>query len=152
MSGFPNKRPARNVIAGQPAAVAVDPRRSASCLLRGDFVPHKHPVVLLYVHPLLGEGIAAHVQTQTGVEVQAVSATDLSAVSRALAGDPRVIIFERSPQIETLDLASLAPHAVLIDVTETVGLGPVPKSPYVPTSAESLLAAMHPALAKAAVR
>lgn len=110
-------------------------------------MPHKHPVVLLYVHPLLGEGIASHVQSETGVEVQAVSAADRNAVAKALAGDPRVIIYERSPIVESLDLAELAPHAVLIDVTDTVGLGPVPKAPYVPTSAESLIAAVQPALA-----
>ena len=110
-------------------------------------MPHKHPVVLLYVHPLLGQGIASHVQAETGVEVQAVSSIDLPGIRRALAGDPRVIIFERSPVLDILDLPALAPHAVLIDVTDTVGLGPVPKAPFVPTSAESLLAAVQPALA-----
>lgn len=113
---------------------------------------HKHPVVLLYVHPLLGEGIAAHVQSETGVEVRAESALDLDGVIAALGGDPRVIIYERSTVIEKLDLPRLAPHAVLIDVTDTIGRGPVPNAPFVPTSAEALLAAMHPALVKMPAR
>ena len=111
-------------------------------------MPYKHPVVLLYVHPLLGQGIASHVQSETGVEVNAVSALDAVAVRAVLSGDPRVIIYERSPVVDALDLPSLAPHAVLIDVTDTVGRGPVATAPFVPTSAESLLAAVHPALSR----
>ena len=89
--------------------------------------PRRHPVVLLSVHDLLGHGIARYLLDQTGVEVSVVSADDRCAAMAALAADPRVVIFERSPVVDSLDLAALAPHAVLIDVSTAVATGtPIP--------------------------
>jgi hypothetical protein len=85
-------------------------------------------VVLLYVHPLLGEGIAAYVTSETGVPVSAVSALDHEAVSAALAAHPRVVIFERAAGVDLADLTCQAPGAVLIDVSAAVMSGtPIPE-------------------------
>ena len=59
-------------------------------------VDQTQPVVLLYVHALLGEGIASYVTAETGIPVRAVSALDHDAVVSALADHPRVVIFERA--------------------------------------------------------
>jgi hypothetical protein len=91
------------------------------------------PVVLLYVHALLGEGIAAYVTSETGVPVRAVSALDRDAVSSALAGHPRVVIFERTAGVELADLTCQAPGAVLIDVSAAVTAGqPIPEQGQAP--------------------
>ena len=84
----------------------------------------QRPVVILYEHALLGEGIARYLRAQAGVEATVVSAFDLQAVSSALALGPAVIIFELTEPLKQVDLTTLAPHAVLIDVSTVVTRGP----------------------------
>ena len=84
----------------------------------------KRSVVILYEHPLLGEGIAKYLRTKGGVEAMVASARDLDAVTSALAFGPTVVIFERSEPLREVDLAALAPRAVLIDVSTVVTCGP----------------------------
>jgi hypothetical protein len=101
-----------------------------------------HPVVLLYVHPILGEGIAAYVTAETGVPVQAVSALDREAVSTALSAEPRVVIFERAAGVDLADLTCQAPGALLIDVSAAVMSGtPIPEQGQVP-AVESIVHAV----------
>jgi hypothetical protein len=78
-------------------------------------------VVVLYEHPLLGEGIARILLVETDAEVAVAPAGDRCAVEAALARDPSVVIFERG-RCE-LDRARLAPHAVLIDVSAAMSTG-----------------------------
>ena len=85
----------------------------------------QHPVVILYEHALLGEGIAKYLRAQTGVEATVASGRDLEAVTSALAFGPTVVIFELSDTLRQVDLTTLAPHAVLIDVSTVVTRGPV---------------------------
>lgn len=77
----------------------------------------EHLVVLLYVHALLGEGIAAYVTNETGVRVSAVSALDPDAVASALASHPRVVIFEQSPAVDADRITCQAPGAVVFDMS-----------------------------------
>ena len=82
------------------------------------------PAAMLYEHALLGEGIAEYLRAETGVEVVLAPARDLEAVKAVLALGPGVVIFERSGPLGEVDLAELAPHAVLIDVSTAVCRGP----------------------------
>ena len=81
------------------------------------------PVVILYEHALLGEGIARYLLAQTGVTPTVESAVDLQGVLSALALRPAVVIFESTEQLLQVDLATLAPQAVLIDVSTVVTRG-----------------------------
>jgi hypothetical protein len=102
-----------------------------------------HPVVVLSVHSLLGHGIAHYLLGQTGVEVAVVDASVPADVVAALQTDPRVVIFERNDVVDALDLATLAPHAVLIDVTPVVSAGtPLPSQPDAP-QVETIVDAVH---------
>jgi DNA-binding NarL/FixJ family response regulator len=83
----------------------------------------QHPVVILYEHALLGEGIARYLRAQSGVEATVASAHDLEAVKSALAYGPAVVIFELSDALRQVDLSTLAPDAVLIDVSTVVARG-----------------------------
>jgi hypothetical protein len=78
------------------------------------------PVVLLYVHELLGAGLADHIRATTGVEVLAVPACEPLEVQAALARRPRVVIFERSAGIDEDVLAAIVRGATLIDVSDAV--------------------------------
>jgi hypothetical protein len=83
----------------------------------------QHPVVILYEHALLGEGIAKYLRAQLGVEAMVASALDLQAVTSALALGPAVVIFELTEPLNQVDLSTVAPHAVLIDVSTVVTRG-----------------------------
>jgi hypothetical protein len=80
-------------------------------------------VVILYEHPLLGEGIARHVLAQCGVQPTIAPVSDHKAVRTALERQPSIVIFELSTALPQGDLATLAPGAVLIDVTGAVNRG-----------------------------
>ena len=56
----------------------------------------RRPVVILYEHALLGEGIAKYLRAQTGVEATVAPSHHPEAVRLALALDPAVVIFESS--------------------------------------------------------
>jgi hypothetical protein len=86
----------------------------------------QHPVVILYEHALLAEGIAKYLRAQMGVESTVASAQDLQAVTSALALGPAVIIFELSEALQQIDLTALAPQATLIDVSNVVTRGSSP--------------------------
>lgn len=84
----------------------------------------QHPVVILYEHALLGEGLAKYLHAETGVEATVARGHDLQAVASALALGPAVVIFELSDALRLVDLSALAPKAVLIDVSTVVARGP----------------------------
>jgi hypothetical protein len=83
----------------------------------------QRPVVILYEHALLGEGIGRYLLAQIGVKATVAPALDLEAVTSALALGPAVVIFELSEPLQQVDLTTLAPHAVLIDVSTVVTRG-----------------------------
>jgi DNA-binding NarL/FixJ family response regulator len=85
----------------------------------------QHAVVILYKHALLGEGIATYLRAQVGVEATVASARDPQAVTSALALGPAVVIFESSDPFQQFDLTTLAPQAVLIDVSTVITRGSV---------------------------
>lgn len=82
-------------------------------------------VVILYEHPLLGEGLAKYLRARAGVEATVASARDSQAVTSALALDPGVVIFELSDPIRQVGLAAIVPRAVLIDVSTVITRGTV---------------------------
>lgn len=82
------------------------------------------PVVILYEHELLGEGIAKYLLAQLGVEATVASALDPDKVISALTLGPGVVIFELTESLRQVDLTALAPGAVLIDVSTVVTAGP----------------------------
>jgi len=85
----------------------------------------QRPVVILYEHALLGEGIAKYLRAQTGIEATVAPSHHPEAVRLALALGPAVVIFESSNPFQQYDLSTLAPHAILIDVSAVITRGSV---------------------------
>lgn len=114
--------------ASTAGATTVTPTTAPGAIQRGRAVDGEaqHPVVILYEHALLGEGLAKYLRTQTGVEATAALGHDLQAVTSALALNPAVVIFELNDALRQVDLSALAPQAVLIDVSTVVARGPGP--------------------------
>jgi hypothetical protein len=73
-------------------------------------------IVILYSHPLLGEGIAQLLADEVDADVQLCQVDDVECTRAALMDTPDVVILERSSLVEATDLLHLAPSALLIDV------------------------------------
>ncbi len=82
-------------------------------------------VVVLYEHPLLGEGIAAYLARE-GVEVTALPVDDVDAVSEAVGASTLVLVIERGAPDGAVPLPRMSPDAAVIDVSHTVAAGEVP--------------------------
>jgi DNA-binding NarL/FixJ family response regulator len=78
-------------------------------------------VVVLYTHPLLGEGVEKMLAAEDGFDVVAVSSRDIEAAERALTSEPDVVVFERNTPLQAIDLLKLTPNALLIDVGMDAG-------------------------------
>jgi hypothetical protein len=100
---------------------------------------------VVYEHPLLGEGVARLVRAATGARVIAVAGEDPDAVAGVLAVTPRVVIVERGPLLEGLDLSAAAPGAAVIEVSPA-GSGPDPL-PGRPCGTADVIEAVRRALA-----
>jgi DNA-binding NarL/FixJ family response regulator len=58
-------------------------------------------IVILYLHPLLGEGLASLLSAELGVTVTAVERSDEPAVARALAAKPDLVVLEGADSSRT---------------------------------------------------
>ena len=73
-------------------------------------------VVILYTHPLLGEGLQRLLGSAPGLDVQLVQVDGAEVVEQALRLAPDVVIVERTPILQAIDLLRLAPSALVVDV------------------------------------
>ena len=105
-------------------------------------------VLILYAHPLLGEGIAELLESEPGLEVVAVRSDERVMVERSLAAAPDVVIFERGDPDRAVEILEMAPAALVIDV----GIGPGPTLTYrreeISARPEAILAAIRQAPAR----
>lgn len=76
----------------------------------------RQQVVILYAHPLLGEGLGRLLAGHPDLDVALVLISERAQAEAALAGSPDVVIMERTPPLQAMDLMPLAPGALLIDV------------------------------------
>jgi DNA-binding NarL/FixJ family response regulator len=73
-------------------------------------------VIILYEHPLLGEGLERLLRAEADLEVELVHVDSLDVARGALTTSPDVVILERCAPVQALDLLQLAPSALFIDV------------------------------------
>lgn len=83
-------------------------------------------VLILYTHPLLGEGLAEMLAADPSLDVVAIPAGDAERTECALATSPQVIIFERGNPDRAVEILERVPNALIIDV----GIGPGPTFTY----------------------
>jgi DNA-binding NarL/FixJ family response regulator len=88
----------------------------ATKLVEGRVPGESRRVVILYDHPLLGEGLERLLRDRTGLEVALVHVDGIDAARTALATKPDVVILERCAPVQAIDLLRLAPDALFIDV------------------------------------
>jgi chemotaxis response regulator CheB len=76
-------------------------------------------VLVLYSHPLMGEGLGRMLETERGIEVAAVDVSLPGAVDAALALEPDVIIVEEGGAIDAGDIVRRSNCSVVLDVDIT---------------------------------
>ena len=73
-------------------------------------------VVILYRHPLFGEGIAHLLSSEPDLDVAWVALDDAASMERSLSHAPNVVVFERGDPDTAVEILRQAPEALVIDV------------------------------------
>ena len=76
-------------------------------------------VLLLYSHPLMGEGLGKMLAAEPGVVVDAVDIGITEAVDAAIARDPDVIVVEEGGAVDAADVVRRSSCPVVLDVDIT---------------------------------
>ena len=76
-------------------------------------------VLVLYSHPLMGEGLGRMLAAEPGLAVDAVDVAQTGAVDAALASLPDVIIVEEGGQLDAADIVRRSTCSVVLDVDIT---------------------------------
>lgn len=76
-------------------------------------------VLLLYSHPLMGEGLLKMLAAEPGVAVDAVDIGITEAVDAAIALDPDVIVVEEGGAVDAADVVRRSDCPVVLDVDIT---------------------------------
>lgn len=107
---------------------------------------HSVTVVILYRHPLFGEGIEHLLAHEPEMAVHSVPSADARAVADRLAEQPDVVIVERGASDTAVDVLRSAPDALVIDVA----LEPGPTFAYhrevIRSQPEGIIAAIRQAV------
>jgi DNA-binding NarL/FixJ family response regulator len=73
-------------------------------------------VLVLYSHPLMGEGLGRMLAAEPGLDVAAVDVALPGAVESALAAEPDVIIVEEGGPLDAADVVRRSTCSVVLDV------------------------------------
>ncbi len=76
-------------------------------------------VLLLYSHPLMGEGLGRMLETEPGLTVEAVDVSARGAVDAALAAGPDVVIVEEGGPLDAADVVRRSTCSVVLDLDIT---------------------------------
>lgn len=74
-------------------------------------------VLVLYDHPLLGEGLGALMASEPELEVERIAMGDPNAMERAIASDADVVILEEGGPVGLLDLLRDSRCRAIVDVS-----------------------------------
>jgi DNA-binding NarL/FixJ family response regulator len=74
-------------------------------------------VLVLYDHPLLGEGLSALMTTVPGLVVERIAMGEADAMERALAYDADVVILEEGGPVGLVDLLRTSRVKAIVDVS-----------------------------------
>ena len=103
-------------------------------------------VLVLYSHPLLGEGLERMLAAEAGFVVDAVEASTAAAVDAALARDPAVIVVEAGSSVDAADIVRRTTCAVVINVDITSALASTLRRESIRSRPEEVVAAIRSAL------
>lgn len=109
-------------------------------------------VLVLYSHPLMGEGLGRMLAAEPGLAVEAVDVAMAGAVDAALATEPDVIVLEEGGALDAADIVRRSTCAVVLDVDITTTNAWSLRREVLPTRPDDFLATLRSAVARATER
>jgi hypothetical protein len=100
-------------------------------------------VIILYSHPLLGEGLGRLLGNEPELFVEQFHVDDLDEAEQALSCSPDVVVLERTPPVQAIDVLRLAPAALLVDVGLDAGPTWTYRRDEIGPQPDALLRAIH---------
>jgi chemotaxis response regulator CheB len=85
--------------------------------------PEQVRVLVLYSHPLMGEGLSRMLAAEPGVAVEAVDLGEADAVNAALATEPEVVVVEEGGAMDAAEVVRRSRAALVLDVDITTADG-----------------------------
>lgn len=76
-------------------------------------------VLLLYSHPLMGEGLGRMLSAEPGIELDSADVSQADVVTAALAREPEVVILEEGGAVDAADIVRRCKASVVLDVDIT---------------------------------
>jgi len=105
-------------------------------------------ILVLYSHPLMGEGLERMLAAEPGLEVAAVDVAEGTAVAAALAAEPDVIIVEEGGPLDAADIVRRSTCSVVLDVDITTASAWSLRREALPTRPEDFLASLRATVAR----
>ena len=87
-----------------PLASPHGPRAAVRVVGSASLSPDQVRVLVLYSHPLMGEGLGRMLAAEPGVVVTAVDIAETDAVNAAIASEPEVIVVEEGGAVDAADI------------------------------------------------
>lgn len=81
--------------------------------------PYMVRVLLLYSHPLMGEGLGRMLSAEPGIELETADMNQADLVTAALSRKPEVVIVEEGGAVDAADIVRRTKCAVVLDVDIT---------------------------------
>jgi DNA-binding NarL/FixJ family response regulator len=103
-------------------------------------------VLLLYSHPLMGEGLQRMLAAEPGITVDAVEIGITAAVDAAIARDPDVIVVEEGGAVDAADVVRRSNCPVVLDVDITTTRAWTLRREILSTRPDDFLAAIRAAV------
>ena len=104
-------------------------------------------VVVLYSHPLLGEGLGRMLAAEPDLVVTTVNLGTIEALDEALAAKPDVVVFEEGGPIGVLEVLRRSGATVVVDVDITSSTAWTLRRQALRSAPEEVLGAIRDALA-----
>jgi DNA-binding NarL/FixJ family response regulator len=76
-------------------------------------------VLVLYSHPLMGEGLGRMLAAEPGIEVESADIAEPGAVDLALSHEPEVVIIEEGGALDAGDIVRRSRCSMVLDVDIT---------------------------------
>jgi DNA-binding NarL/FixJ family response regulator len=107
-------------------------------------------VLVLYSHPLMGEGLGRMLAAEPGIEVESADIAEPGAVEAALAHEPEVVIIEEGGTLDAADIVRRSRCAVVLDVDITTTRAWSLRREILSTRPDDFLASLRSAVARVA--
>lgn len=111
--------------------------------------PEQVRVLVLYSHPLMGEGLGRMLAAEPGIIVDAVDIAEPDAVSAALASEPEVIVIEEGGAVDAADVVRRSHASLVLDVDITTTSAWTLRREALSTRPDDFLAAIRTAIGSA---